>query len=117
MPTVSVKGLSGDGSPANDTSQEVQPQVGMSLWELLNEEGITLNHGCLNGACAACRVEILEGEDFLTPMGHRETETLKRFKESHEMRFGAGSLDGKGIRLSCQAKIKKEGNISLKPAD
>lgn len=113
MPTVSVKKLNPNGSvsPVTETSQDVEKDV--SLWEGLDNKGFKLPHGCLNGACGACRVEVISGESSLSPMGANESATIERYIKNSEGKPEGEKIQGKTIRLSCQAKITSEGSLVI----
>jgi|GEM_PF-455733 len=113
MPTVSVKKLNEDGSPSTENDTSLEYSIGENIFEFLQDHDYNLPHGCLNGACSACRVIILEGSEFISPESIREKETLKRFKENYQQKEGSKPLDGLVLRLSCQMKFLVEGNIEL----
>jgi len=104
MPTVSVEGLS-EGNNIELTKGEI-------LFNGLEDNGIRLPHGCLSGSCGACKVEIVKGSELLKEPGLIESETVESVK---------GSLQEKGIdcsekmiRLSCRAKIERDGDILIR---
>ena len=115
MPTVSVKKLSDDGKPSSENDGQFACQVGSVLWEALDAQGHKLPHGCLSGSCTACRIEVLSGQEKLSPLGPTESSALERFEMNYKMKPNAQSLEGKTIRLSCQAKIQEDGDIEIVP--
>jgi len=100
MPTVLLKGLI-----ASENDQSFELMEGQLLFDGLEELGCTLPHGCLAGSCGSCRIEIVEGEENLTPPSAVESDTLSSIGPKY-----AGL--NKKIRLSCRAKVK--GNITIK---
>lgn len=60
-----------------------------------------LGSGCADATCGTCRIEVLEGEEHLTPQSGRERATLKENGFSEDLRLG------------CQAEIRGEG-VSVK---
>lgn len=117
MPTVSVKKIGNNGRPTPENEGQFSCNDGAVLWEALDNQGLKLPHGCLSGSCAACRVEVISGENLLAPMGPTESMTIERFKTNYQRRPNAQNLEGKTIRLSCQAKIQGDGEIEVVPFD
>lgn len=115
MPTVSVKKLNPNGSPSPQNDGHFNCEKDAALWEALDGQGYKLPHGCLSGSCTACRVMVLSGENSLAPMGPTEATAIERFKENYKMRPNAIDLEGKTIRLSCQAKISGDEPIMVAP--
>jgi ferredoxin len=69
----------------------------ISLLNTLLREGIPISHLCGGKAqCGTCRVKILDGESFCSPMGERERLRLSG-KE--------GTLP-ESVRLACQTYIR-----------
>ena len=75
-------------------TEEKEVKSGGSIIEACEEMGVPF--GCSDGICGSCRIEIVEGEDNLTPL----TEQEKEF-----------NMDKK-TRLACQCKIKK-GDVKI----
>jgi ferredoxin len=115
MPTVSVRKLDKDGRPTAENDCRIEAVVGNNLFEAFGDEGFHLPHGCLNGVCCACRVEVLKGHENLNFPKAQESESLKRFKENFEKKNGKDALKGREIRLSCQASIIKKAEIIISP--
>ena len=103
MPIVSIK----------ETDKAIEIKAGEILYDALFDRGVELPHGCLSGSCGACRVEIIEGNDQLTPAGVIENNTIEALKIEFTEKFGAEFVQKKEIRLSCRAKVN--GNICFKP--
>jgi ferredoxin len=103
MPIVSIK----------ETDKSIEIKAGEILYDALFDRGVELPHGCLSGSCGACRVEIIEGKDQLTPPGVIENNTIEALKREFTEKFGPAFVDRKEIRLSCRAKVN--GNICFKP--
>ena len=102
MPRVSIEG----------ESKEYELNENDVLFDALDNQGLTLPHGCLAGACGACRIEVLEGKENLKEPSTIELDTLDSVKQNYERIHGAGSVGEREIRLSCRAKIL--GNIKIK---
>lgn len=115
MPTVSVKKLNPNGSvsPSNAVVEQVEKDV--SLWESLDNKGYKLPSGCLNGNCAACRVEVIQGDNSLAPMGPNEQGTVDRYRKNMQGKPEGERIEGKTIRLSCQAKVVGDDPIVVAP--
>lgn len=79
----------------------------LSLLKQAEAEGMGLPFGCTSGACGACLIIIDEGADQLSPVTDIEMKTLERLTENRP------ELNGKKIRLSCQAKVKGDLSFSL----
>jgi ferredoxin len=105
MPTVSLVTLKTNTDDQFDPSSTHEVESGRVLFEALEEQGATLPHGCLAGSCGSCRIEILEGQDQLSPLSAIETDTVTYLEQSYRERFGDDFLLGKTIRLSCRAKV------------
>ena len=91
MPTVSLE----------DKDYEINSD--QPVYMELSDQGMDLPHGCLSGACSACKVEILSGAENLSPPDVIEANTLEAVKSE---------FPDKTIRLSCRAKLLS-GKISI----
>lgn len=80
---------------------------GEVLFEGLERLGLRLPHGCLAGACGACKVVVLEGDENLEPSGVIEDNTLNSIYQDNPR------AKNKVIRLSCRAKVL--GSVKLRP--
>ena len=94
----------------NKIERTFDGESGKIIFECAEASGIELPHGCLAGSCSACRVEIVEGVENLSPIGAIEKDTLQSLlkKKPH--------LQDKTIRLSCRAKIIS-GDVKIKLID
>src|SRR6185503_14670587 len=66
----------------------VQVKAGTSLLAAAAAGGVELMHSCGGiGACTSCRVQILSGQDQLSPIGRAEREQLKEsgILETHRL--------------------------------
>ena len=73
--------------------------VGTTLLDASEDAGVELESDCGGvAACNACRVEVLEGYDNLSPQGPEEDPFL----------------DADGQRLGCQAQVL--GDVRVRPA-
>lgn len=89
MPTVLV----------NNKAYEVTE--GGILYDELEKQNLLLPHGCLAGACGACKVEIISGAKNLSTPGAVESDTLSHIKDGDRT-----------IRLACRAKVLGDLTIS-----
>jgi len=96
-----------------DTDKSLDVNEGEIIYDALHDRGIELPHGCLSGSCGACRVEIVEGAENLTPPGAIETNTVDAVKEEFCKIKGEAFIQNKTVRLSCRAKVN--GNIVIRP--
>lgn len=103
MPTVSI--------PGNSNTYKIN--IGENLFEAVKAQGHELAHGCLSGSCGACRIEVHKGSEFLESATSNENMIINNIKKNYELRNGAGSLNGKVIRLSCIVKTSGEGHIEI----
>ncbi len=117
MPTVSVKKQNLDGSPSDEVEVVVEAGLEKTIYEEIEDHGHKLPHGCLNGACGACRMVVLKGEELLAPPNEKETKTLSIIFKNYKNKWGEDFLKGKTIRLSCQSKfIEVDGEVEVAPA-
>ena len=72
---------------------EVQVAAGTTLLEAARAAGLPMGCSCRGeGACGACRVQVLAGERALSAIGTREARRLGRIRASA------------GERLACEAR-------------
>jgi ferredoxin len=71
MPRVSI----------GDSNTLVEVNEGEILYDSLYDRGVELPHGCLSGSCGACRIEVLEGANSLSPVGIIEGNTIDSLKD------------------------------------
>lgn len=102
MPTVSIL----------DKNIEINLKENEIIYNGLEDQGVILQHGCLSGSCGACKIEILEGKENVSPIGAIESDTVSSIIEDYKKRLGEKSVEGKNIRLSCRTKIT--GNIKIR---
>jgi ferredoxin len=108
MPTVLAKNLNSDSQEVSFTlnDQEI-------IYEGFERNGVNLPHGCLSGSCGACRIEILDGVDNLSPLSSVEQDTVDFIKLNLATKTGDPNYLKKFVRLSCRAKVT--GNVSFTP--
>jgi len=117
MPTVSVKEINIDGTPSNKDEIIIEVGPEKTIYEGIEHHGHKLPHGCLNGACGACRMIVLKGAQFLSPPSEKELKTLQIIFKNYKNKFGEEALKGKIMRLSCQSKfVEDNGKIEIMPA-
>jgi 2Fe-2S ferredoxin len=92
------------GLDDDKTEIEVMAAIGQNILEVAMENGIHIEHTCGGVcACSTCHVYIDEGEAcFDEP----EDEELDRVDEAPGVELNS--------RLSCQAVVKREGNIVVR---
>lgn len=113
MPTVSVVSYDEQGNLIAGEVKEIEVNEGEILFDELERQGEHLPHGCLAGSCGSCRIQVLEGEDNLAPVGAIEQDTLSHLKQTYCQKYGEEFLKNKTIRLSCRAKVN--GNVKIAP--
>lgn len=94
-----------------DLNQTFEVSSEEPLFNSLLKLGVELPHGCLAGSCGACRVEVIQGKENLSPPSFIEADTTKSLKEEFKQLYGPEFVD-KEIRLSCRAKVL--GDITIK---
>ncbi len=107
MPTVLV--VQNSEFSKKNTVFKTESIDNQTLFDCLEDAGYSLPFGCLAGSCGACRVEVIEGKEFLKNPGEVETDTINMIAKNHP------NIAKENIRLSCRAKIAKSGNISICP--
>lgn len=105
MPTVSVVKKRNDQEGDQELISEYEIEKGAVLFDALDALGETLPHGCLAGSCGSCRIQILEGEENLSPLSAIEADTIEHIKSSYQERFGPDYTQNKTLRLSCRTKV------------
>lgn len=89
----------------NNQKKEFQLNEAGILFDLLEKQQEILPHGCLAGACGACLIEIISGDEFFEEPDLIESKTLGLFPQNN-------------LRLSCRARVKKiDGRITIKSID
>ncbi len=73
-----------------------------------DRNNLELKHGCLAGSCGVCLIEVVSGEQFLTPAKTIEIDTLERAKRSKP------ELQNLSIRLACKSRISAEGEVKFR---
>lgn len=84
--------------------RSVRPVIGATILELAEKNGVDWQSHCKKGTCARCRCHVREGGELLTEPNDAE---IARLGEEEIAR---------GYRLGCQAKIAREGRISVRHA-
>jgi ferredoxin len=99
MPTVSLK-----NSDGKTITFELDEQT--IVYDGLDEKGTQLPHGCLAGSCGACKIEVINGIQNLSPAKTIEQNTIDDIKKNNP------EFKDKNLRLSCRAKVL--GDIEIK---
>jgi len=82
---------------------KVKVPVGMSLRQVAQKTGASMEFGCRIGDCATCIATIDEGMEYLSPITQKEINALKMIN----------SLNKK-TRLMCQCSVESsEGEITI----
>jgi adenylate cyclase len=85
-------------------SEPVEASVAVSLLNNLLRSGVRISHICGGKAgCGTCRVKVLAGSEFFSPMRERETARLRR---------PDGTVP-EGVRLACQSYVRGEVKIAI----
>lgn len=105
MPTVSIK----------NENKEFEVEVGEVIFDGLDNKGYELPHGCLAGSCGACRIEVLEGNEYLNEPSPIEKNTLEAITQNYKRIHGENALQGKTVRLSCRARLASCGKVVIQP--
>tara|TARA_B100001094_G_C17808638_1_gene612730 strand:- start:37 stop:321 length:285 start_codon:yes stop_codon:yes gene_type:complete len=90
MPKVTIK--------TDDLTIEVKDDY--PLIEMCEDHDTSILFGCRDGACGACMVKVIEGDEHLSPMGEDEKDFLET--------MGAEPDE----RLACQCKVSG-GNVKI----
>jgi ferredoxin len=97
----------------SEKNQEFELPTNEILYNGLEDRGLVLPHGCLAGSCGACKIEVTQGKEHLTPAGVIETNTLNAIYDQYKKEWGEKNISEKTIRLSCRAKIIGDVAIAL----
>lgn len=87
-------------------TKEYQVSGEKSLYVELEAQGVKLPHGCLAGACGACRIEVLEGSENLSTPSVIEQDTIDAISNDN-------GYNSTTTRLSCRASAS--GNVKFRP--
>lgn len=71
----------------------VEVKEGYSLIDLSEEHDTSILFGCRDGACGACMIRVMEGQESLSPMKDDERDFLETMAAEPEE------------RLACQCKV------------
>jgi ferredoxin len=82
--------------------QEIETQSGTRLLDAILDVGIEHRHICGGrGFCTSCRVEVIGGEEFLSPVSATERERLGR--------------DAGRLRQACQTYVNGPASVRVPP--
>jgi ferredoxin len=93
----------------------LEVELSQTLYDECERQDVLLPHGCLAGSCGSCRIVVEEGLENLKPASLIEQNTIDALKEELKERYGSDYLEGKDIRLSCRARVVKEGSVKFRP--
>ncbi len=87
----------------NNDNIKVKVPAGMSLRQVAQKTGASMEFGCRVGDCATCVASIEEGMEYLNPLTPKEEHALKVIN----------ALNNK-TRLMCQCRVESdEGEINI----
>jgi uncharacterized 2Fe-2S/4Fe-4S cluster protein (DUF4445 family) len=82
----------------------VECQIGESVYEVAWRSNAALSSACgAKATCGLCRVKIVDGEQFLTPL------------TDHDKRHLGNVYFLTKVRLGCQARLAGEGDVVVEP--
>ena len=113
MPTVSVVALDDNAERVGQDIENFEVSLGEVVYDGIENGGKELPHGCLAGSCGTCRIVVLEGAENLKAPSAVEQDTLSTIKATYETTKGPDFLKDKEIRLSCRARLEKDGNVTI----
>ncbi|MDP9034844.1 MAG: (2Fe-2S)-binding protein [Myxococcota bacterium] len=88
-------------------SVETDAATGGRLMDLCDARGAPVPFSCRSASCGTCRVDVLEGQEWLEPPGDDEIEVLGEFGD-----------DPARCRLACQARVRPgTGLLRIRAAD
>ncbi|OIQ77341.1 2Fe-2S ferredoxin [mine drainage metagenome] len=81
---------------------EVVPAMsGKSVVEILLDGDVEISHSCqMQCACTTCHIYVMEGEQFMTPMGAEEDRMLDQIQDRRRW-----------SRLACQTVFEGGGDV------
>jgi ferredoxin len=82
--------------------QTTEAPVGHTVLLSAGNLGSPIASGCSDSSCSTCRIDVLAGEQLLSPCTDQEIQTLKANARSAEM------------RLACLATVVKTGSLSVR---
>jgi adenylate cyclase len=98
-----------DESPAGPATRALAPRH-VRLIDLCDEARAPVGFGCRSARCTTCRIEVLEGAEWLDPAAAEEAELLEDIGAPPEVRLACQAVvrDGTGrIRLRWIGPIEK----------
>lgn len=85
---------------------EADAALGGPLVDLCDAHGAPIPFSCRSASCGTCRVDVLEGAEWLEPPRDDELEVLELFGDDPNRR-----------RLACQASVRPGvGRLRVRPA-
>tara|TARA_B100001094_G_C18145673_1_gene780532 strand:- start:23 stop:307 length:285 start_codon:yes stop_codon:yes gene_type:complete len=75
-----------------------------ALIDMCEDQDTSILFGCRDGACGACMVKVLEGSEFLSPIGEDEKDFLETMAAEPDE------------RLACQCKVSG-GDVKLEVSE
>ncbi|MFG1493347.1 2Fe-2S iron-sulfur cluster-binding protein [Halobacteriovorax sp. GFR7] len=82
-------------------------EEGQTIFDAIQDQGLTLPHGCLSGSCGSCRIQIIEGAENLQKPGIIEENTIEAIAPEHK------EVSEGNIRLACRAKVTGDIKFSI----
>lgn len=115
MPTASLLKINSEQKLTDEVEKTTSIEIGQTLYEAFEDDGIELPHGCLAGSCGSCKVVVTEGDQFLKAPGAIEKDSISHITETYNRENGETFLQNKVVRMSCRAKLESEGDIKFAP--
>lgn len=82
---------------------KVKVPIGMTLREVAQKTGASMEFGCRVGDCATCIANVVEGMQYLNEMNQKEIKALEML-----------NMDSGKLRLMCQCRVvSEEGEIVI----
>lgn len=82
---------------------KVKVPIGMTLREVAQKTGASMEFGCRVGDCATCIAYVAEGMQYLNDINQKEIKALKML-----------NIDSAQLRLMCQCSVvSEEGEILI----
>lgn len=97
MPNVSFKVHLSNGQ-IKEFSHDFDSIENQTLFEICDNQGVKLNHGCLAGSCSACKSYVRKGISALSKRSSIEANTIDSLKHLWN--------ESEIMRLTCRSKIK-----------
>lgn len=112
MPTVSVYKLDKENKSTGEELFSGEIELGQPIFDQLDSQDFKLPFGCLAGSCGSCVILVLEGADLIKAPGTIESDTVSHLVSTSKI-IPPSEENTWQYRLSCRAKMEKEGKLVL----